>query len=240
MSTLLLLVWLAQPQACPSDATTVASAAERAALFDSAGALAVLARAPSACLESQIAGWYLRGWIAARDAYRYGGSPESLQPVKTAIDELDGRTATSASAEIAKVVLMAASAAAQSEREEMGLLLEHARSLEARQRAVDAPGLPLSTVDEVAGDLWLQVHRFADARVSYERASEVAGPTPRVSLGLARVAVRIADITGACSAYQALVSGRRAPAATSPEVAEARTFLRRPECRASRTAPRQP
>ena len=36
--------------------------------------------------------WYVHGLIAARDAYRYGGSPESLEPVKLAITQLESRS----------------------------------------------------------------------------------------------------------------------------------------------------
>jgi cytochrome c-type biogenesis protein CcmH/NrfG len=39
---------------------------------------------------------------------------------------------------------------------------------------------------EVAGELWLQVHRFEDARAAFERAARQVGTTPRIADGLAR------------------------------------------------------
>ena len=173
-----LLVTLAVGQSpCEDSAALVAAAAERAAVFDLRGARAALAADLSRCAETAVPYWYLRGLIAAREAYRYGGSPESLEPVKLAMAQLASRAAETRAAEIARVVLMAASAAAQSEREEMGLLLEHATNLERQQRSAGLPGAPIVTAQEVAGDLWLQVHRFEDARRAYLGAAEQVGST---------------------------------------------------------------
>jgi hypothetical protein len=128
------------------------------------------------------------------------------------------------------VVLLAASSAAQSEREEMGLLLEHALDLERRQRAAGLPGAPIVTAHEVAGDLWLQVHRFEDARRAYLDSLEHVGTTRRVTLGLARVAFRLGDLPTACDRYLAFATTWRGTNVEPPELVEARTFLQRPEC----------
>ena len=99
-------------------------------MFDLQGATTRLP-ATSSAPRSRWPYWYLRGLIAAREAYRYGGSPESLEPVKLAIAQLAStKSRTRALQRSRESSCMAASAAAQSEREEMGLLLEHALNLE--------------------------------------------------------------------------------------------------------------
>ena len=138
-------------------------------------------------------------------------------------------------AEIARVVLLAASSAAQSERDEMGLLLEHALSLERQQQSAGLPGAPIVSAHEVAGDLWLQVHRFDDAQRAYTAAAEQVGPSRRVLLGLARTAFRVGDLPVSCEQYRALVGAWPRSGGDPPELTEARTFLRRPQCRMEST-----
>jgi hypothetical protein len=233
---IVLLMTLVFGQAPCTDAEAViAAAGERLQLFDMQGATARLASRRAACENIAVAYWYLRGLTAARDAYRYGGSPESLEPVKVAINELVSSTLQTRAAEIARIVLMAASAAAQSEREEMALLLDHAITLERQQRSAGSPGAPLLTAQEVSGDLWLQVHRFEDARRAYREASEQVGPTRRTTLGLARTAFRLGDLADACRQYRVLVDGWPAAEGEPAGLAEAQTFLRRPECAQSST-----
>jgi TolA-binding protein len=94
----------------------------------------------------------------------------------------------------------------------------------------DRRGLPMVTAHEVAGDLWLQVHRYDDARQAYERAARRVGPTPRVTLGLARVAVRLDATSTACSQYRRLLASWKFQGTDPPEIAEARAFLRGPAC----------
>ena len=83
MPTALLVLVLAQGAQCSPEATALMKAAsERAAVFDVAGALQRMqAAVKSGCTEAMLPVLYLRGWIAARDAYRVGGSPESLRHV---------------------------------------------------------------------------------------------------------------------------------------------------------------
>jgi hypothetical protein len=127
-------------------------------------------------------------------------------------------------------VLRAAIAAAQSERDVLGLLLGQAIDLEAQRRAVGLGGAPVITAAEAAGDLWLQVHRYDDARMAYARAAQSTGTTPRVRLGLARAAVRLADTATACEQYRALVAASSALASDRLEIGEARAYLREPQC----------
>ena len=128
--------------------------------------------------------------------------------------------------------------AAQSEREEMGLFLDHALNLEREARAAGRSGAPIVSASEVAGDLWLQVHRFEDARRAYVAASAQVGSTRRITLGLARTAFRLGELPAACEHYRILVSGWPKSGGEPPELGEARTFLRRAECRAGSSSQR--
>jgi hypothetical protein len=177
------------------------------------------------CAEPQLAAPYLRGLIAARKAYAAGGTLDSLKPVTAAIDELDRLAGKPVPAEIAKNVLLAAAAASQSEREQMALFLAHALRIESLQLAARQPAAPLATAHEVAGDLWLRVHRYPEARQAYLDAFKLLGPKPRITLGLARTAARMKDQMTACAEYRTLNDwfGSRAP--LPAEIAEARAFL---------------
>jgi hypothetical protein len=140
------------------------------------------------CTTAEIEAVYLRGWDAAQAAARIGGPPESLAPVRDAIATLERMAAGAhGPAEIARYVLAAAADAAQDERDEMALFLEHAVALERMQLDAKQPGAPSITAHEAAGDLWLQVYRYEDARRAYERARAVIGSTPRIEAGLKRV-----------------------------------------------------
>jgi len=220
-------------------AALLAEALERASLFDLPGAAA---RAEDArargCDEAAVAGIYFRGLVAAREAARFGGSPESLQPVVRAVAALDEPARTRPVAAIAQAVLRAAAAAAQSEREDMALHIEHAASLEALQLAAGHPGAPGVRAHEAGGELWLQVHRYEDARQFLVRASTELGATPRITLGLARTSARLGDSRAACDRYRALARAMRGWAAEAPEAAEARAYLSQPACGSPGPPPR--
>lgn len=149
----------------------------------------LLVQSPAADVQSV----YRRGWEAAREAARVGGSPASLEPVRRAIADLE-RLADGAHgpAEIASYVLKAAADAAQEERDEMALFLQHAVDLERAQLDARQPGAPGLTAHEAAGELWLQVRRYEDARRAYEHARSVLGSTPLIEKGLSRVAEALA------------------------------------------------
>lgn len=234
MIALVLALTMAQGSSC-ADAMLVAS--QRAGQFDLQAAISRLTEASAGCADADIARWYLQGWLAAREAYRYGGSPESLVPADRAIDALKLRGDGSNAAAISEAVLRAAAAAAQSEREVMALFLDQALLLEVRQRAAGLPGAPIITAHEAAGDLWLQVHRFEEARQAYERAAEQVGRTSRVVLGLARSSARLDDAAAACAQYRSLIGDWPASAGSPPEVAEARAFLGQPSCSPGASGP---
>jgi hypothetical protein len=237
--TAVFLAWmLAQSAACGDEArAAMADAAARVQQFDVAGAIDRLGRDSAACDDEAIAMWYLRGLAAAREAYRDGGSPESLAPVKDAIAALAARGAgLPGQAQIAQLVLLAASAAAQSERDEMAVFLDEALRIEGLQIAAHQPGAPMIAAHEVAGDLWLQVHRFEDARRTYQDASELLGSTSRITLGLARTAARLQE-PSACGQYRALIQAWGARTGEPPEIAEARAYVRSAPCQAPPAPP---
>ena len=171
------------PAASQTNATIEAQAL--ASEFDLAGAAKILASAGQrGDLFAQLAAVYVRGLIDAHEASRQGGSPDSLTPVRQAIAWLEivanGRPG---SAEIARLMLQAAAAAAQSEREEMRLYLDTAIRMETLQRAAGMAGAPIIAAAETAGDLWLQVHRYDEARRAYEEAAERVGSSLRILAG---------------------------------------------------------
>ena len=157
-----------------------------------AGLLLVLALAQS----DQIASLYTQGLADARAAFEQGAPPESLARVREAIAAL-GKISQErpGPAEIARLTLQAAAAAAQSERDEMALYLEQATRMERLQFEARQPGAPVVSAHEVAGDLWLQVFRYEDAVSAYLRAAEYVGMTPRVTEGLARARARLGQAT---------------------------------------------
>lgn len=233
MAGFLIALLLAQPSSCDG----IADAQKRAEAFDLLGAAQRLqAAVMSGCTDAVLPSIYLRGWIAARDAYRVGGSPESLRPVVRAIAMLQdiGRTGQ---AQIAALVLQAAAAAAQSERDELALMIDYALELEDRNLTAKRQALPMITAHEAAGDLWLQVYRYDDARKAYTKASERLGMTPRIRLGQARLAARVDAAATACAQYRSLVSSWNAASPDPPELSEARAFLTGPACQSSAPRP---
>lgn len=218
---------------CPAEAAAlVDDAAGRAAEFDVAGAAERLEGAAArGCGSAEVAALYVRGLVDAREAFRQGGSPESLAPVRQAITSLariaQGRAGP---AEIARLMLHAAAAAAQSERDELRLYLESALRMEALHRAAGQPGAPVIAAAETAGDLWLQVHRYEEARRAYLQASEQAGLTPRTLAGLARVAARLNDTAAACAGFRQLLGVWGSRWALPAEIVEAYMYLTEAKC----------
>lgn len=140
----------------------------------------------------------MAGWTAARELAPKGGAVDLLGPVNTRLRELDAMPNTTA--RYAEVAIRAAVSAAQEERDEMGLFLDHARDLSKQMElAGAAPQWPLP-IDELEGELWFEVDRFTEAREAYERATKTIG-SPNAWIGLARVSDRLGDRIAACAAY---------------------------------------
>lgn len=149
--------------------------------------------------ESDVQRIAMAGWRAAREIAPKGGAVDLLGPVNARLKELDA--IPNMSARYAEIAIRAAVSAAQEEREEMGLLLAHARDL-SNQMGIGAgtpPEWPLQ-IDELEGELWFEVERFTESRDAYERAAKQRG-TPNAWIGLARAADKLGDTVTACRAY---------------------------------------
>jgi len=211
----------------PSQSSPLVEARARAVEFDIAGAATLLnAAAQRGDASARTAALYIRGLIDAHEASRQGGSPESLAPVREAIASLESiANGRPGSAEIARLMLQAAAAAAQSERDEMRLYLDTAIRMETLQRAAGMPGAPVVAAAETAGDLWLQVHRYDEARRAYDEAAERLGPSLRILAGRARAARGVNDVSTACPAFRALLDTWGARPGQPLEIAEARLYV---------------
>ncbi len=207
--------------------TLITEATVHATEFDLEGALSLLeAAAGRGDAFARLAVLYVRGLIGAREAFRDGGDPSALAPVHaslTTLGEISG--GRPGAAEIARLVLQAASAAAQSERDEMRLYIDSAIQMESLQLAAMQGGAPIVSASELAGDFWLQVSRYDEARRAYTEAAERVGFTLRILSGLARSARRLNDMPAACTAYRRLADVWGARPGLPVEIAEARAYL---------------
>lgn len=175
----------------------------------------ILLQQPTMVPEQDVQRVAMEGWLAARALAPKGGPVNLLGPVNVRLRELDNFANTSA--RYAEIAIRAAVSAAQEERDEMGLLLEHARSL-SEQIAVGGtpPQWPLP-IDELAGELWFEVDRFEDARDAYRRASELR-PTPNAWIGLARSSDKLGDRVTACRAYTNASTTKNLPTSVELEI----------------------
>ena len=155
------------------------------------------------------------GWTAARALAPKGGAVEFLGPVNLRLKALDAFPDTSA--RYAEIAIRAAVSAAQEEREELRLLLAHARDLSNQMALIGVPAQFPLPIDELEGELWLEVDRFTDARDAYERASK-SHPTPNAWIGLARASDRLGDVVTACRAYTTAASSQNLPSSVELEI----------------------
>jgi tetratricopeptide (TPR) repeat protein len=233
VGVILAIALLQQTSPCGVDATAlVTRAAALAEELDLSGAARLYADAARiGCDAAARAAVYVGGLQAARDAYGAGGADWSLEKVRTAIAALETRARSGdRTAEIARVTLLAAAAAAQSERDDMATFLAQATYLERLQHAASPGAMLPATAHEVAGDLWLQVHRFDTAQEAYRAAADLVGMTPRIAAGLARTAVRLKEAAAACAAYRTLLEIWKDRSSQPAEVGEARTYVRVQNC----------
>ena len=236
MPALLLAMALAaaQSQPCePGAVRLVAEATERVDTFDLPAAAEALEQALSdGCEQARVPSLYVRGLVDARVAAVEGGSAAALVPVFEATAALGAVSqGLPGPAEIARLVLLAAVAAAEDERETMAIFLQAAADMAALQRAAGQPGAPSVSAFEAAGDLWYQMQGYEDAREAFTRGAVVVGRTPRVVAGLVRTAIRLGDGAAACLEIRALLTFWGDRAGAPPAVAEARAYLRQPGCR---------
>ena len=222
------LVLLAQTARC--DAALLAARTHVLRMDTTRAESALTARGLEACnLELPLI--YLRGLVAARAAYAKGGDEASLAPVRAAIAAVGERAALGDVAEIVGFVLRAAVAAAQSERDEMSVLLAQALQVERGRGARGLGGAPVIAAHEMAGELWLQVHRFDEAAAAYRVARGYTADSPRVTAGLARALARQNQVPQACEEYRRLTAQAGAVRTSmAEELAEAARYMRQPAC----------
>jgi len=97
--------------------------------------------------------------------------------------------------------------------------------MEALQRAAGQAGAPIIAAAETAGDLWLQVHRYDEARRAYDEAGERFGSSLRILAGRARAARGLNDSTAACAGFRALLDAWAGRPAMPVEIVEAREYV---------------
>lgn len=152
------------------------------------------------CAAIALARLALRSWNEARALARIGGDPAQLGPVRTRLDEL-ARFASgplALEAEYARVAVQAAVAAAQDERAELELLLTHARDLSERLGQRERPARWPRPFNLLAGELWLEVDRYEDARQAFERAVRAGSPRALAQVGLAESLLGLGQRDDAC------------------------------------------
>lgn len=142
------------------------------------------------------------GWRAARALAPMGAPRDRLGPVNRSLERLD-TLIVNVSARYADAAIRAAISAAQEEREEMAVFLEHARALSVQMAVTGAPARWPLPIDELEGELWFEVDRFPESRDAYQRATKTTG-SARAWLGLARANARLEDGAAACAAYKVI------------------------------------
>ena len=175
---------------------------------------------------------YLKALTIARDASARGGDEVSLRPLNDLIAVLERRAQPGSSEEVAVLVIRAAIAAAQSEHDELFAYLSQALQVERARGVQGLAGAPVLTAHEVAGELWLEVHRYDDAEAAFRIARGASGDSPRLLAGLARALARQRSTVDACREYRRLSADASARVPSMQrELAEAEAFLAQPACR---------
>src|SRR4029079_5539802 len=90
-----------------------------------------------------------------------------LGPVNVRLKELDQMP--NIAARYAEIAIRAAVSAEQEERDEMQLLLTHARDLSNQMGMAGTPAEWPLAIDELEGELWLEVDRFAETRGAHHQ-----------------------------------------------------------------------
>ena len=184
--------------------TALLRAREQIARGDEAAAQAALGVEGDRCVLSRTVILALRGWAEARALAPLGGPVDAQGAVRGTLEELRALASDPTWAlevEYAETCIRAAIAAAQDERPEMELLLQHARDLAERLAARDRRAVWPRPFNVVAGELWFEVDRFGDALAAYERAVRADG-SPLAITGVARSLMRLGRFDEACSAYR--------------------------------------
>jgi tetratricopeptide (TPR) repeat protein len=187
-----------------AELTALLRAREHLARGDQDAALASLDRARPGCSLRRLAALAVAGWRQARALAPAGGAVDLQGPVRQTLQDIQALAAdvtATVEVEYASTCIRAAIAAAQDERPEMELLLTHARDLAERLRLRDRRAVWPLSFNLVAGELWFEVDRYAEAVDAYERAVR-ADPSPVALVGLSRALARLDRVDEACAAYR--------------------------------------
>lgn len=232
MTWMLALALMAPPQTppdrCAAEARRVlaemAAATARGDVVETARPATAGDTADRDCAELRLASWSWHGWSAAVTAADRGGTPESLAPVRAAIDAVTALGPPRSAAAYVAALLRAAAAAAQDERDEMLVWIDEARAISTRLAlSGPAPAVPLA-IDQAEGELWHGLDDYELAEAAFTRAL-AAADTPAAWRGLARARDRRGNRAGACEAYRRAATELAREAAPGPLAAEARGYL---------------
>lgn len=176
-------------------------------------------------------------WHTARELAVIGGAPNRLGPATEALKEIErvrtlaARTPTVEGARMvlalryADAAARAAISAAQDERDEMAIFIGYARSIDAQLTGMGGAAAWPLPLDELEGELWLEVDRYNEAHDAYLRAIAKGG-SPRAWIGLARANDRLGNTLAACDAYRRASIG----ALIDEDKAEALNYLNSAAC----------
>ena len=180
--------------------------------------------ADPSCAALATASWAWHAWLSASQARAAGASPEALTPVREALDVLEpGGRSHDAESAYAAAIAHAAAAAAQYERDEMRVWLEHAAGLARRLPPGERPWPMAPGVAE--GELWLTLDDPAMADAAFQRA--LADGDSAVALrGLGRARAGGDNMPGGCGPYRRALALVEAERPEGPLAVEARAFLR--------------
>ena len=210
-----------QPDCSDAERTALARVLEMIGRGDEAEAAAAAERGlreqTGGCDAARLARTALLGWHEARNVAPKGGAAALLGPVHQRLDQLRAITNPSLAIEVeyAQVAIRAAVSAAQDERPEMELLLQQARDLSERLTLRQRRAMWPRPFNLLAGELWFEVDRYAEAVAAFERATAF-DCTPLAYAGLGRALDALGRHDEACRAFKA-ASG--AGAALRDEVA---------------------
>jgi tetratricopeptide (TPR) repeat protein len=192
--------------------TTVRELLERGDDAVAREAVASLSPDSASCPTLELTRLAVSGWFEARALAAFGGAAEKLGPVRAVLEGLEKlapepgapplqREAFALQVEYAQTSLKAAIAAAQDERPEMELLLEHARDLVQRLEKRATRAVWPRPFNILVGELWFEVDRYDEARAAYERAVQSDGSAAAL-VGLARAQARLGRVEQACATYK--------------------------------------
>ena len=184
------------------------------------------------CGEAEVAAFYLRGLATASVAVP-GDPPDegAAAAMQAAMTDLASRAGgRSGVAEIARLILEAASASIGGAYDAMTVYLGHAVDMAELQLAASQPEAPVVSAFEAAGMMFLRAGRAEAAREQFLRAEVVVGRIPSVIAGLAATAMALEDNSAACREGRELLSWWGDRVDPPWQVEQARAYVLRPEC----------